>query len=150
MLVVCCGNADRGDDAAGPLVARRLRKVGIAACEHSGEALSLIDMWRGAGEVVLVDAVVTGKRCGSVSVWDPLAAPLAGPAALTSSHSLGLAAAVALARTMGWLPRRLTLYGIEARRFDLGRPPSNAVLRGVAEVARRIHEHSANQRGPAV
>jgi len=55
---------------------------------------------------------------------------------------MGLAEAIGLARAMGRLPRRLTLYGIEARRFDFGAPPSPAVLRGVAEAARRIHQYS--------
>ncbi len=150
MLVLGCGNACRSDDAAGLLVARRLREMGIDAREHDGEALSLIEEWRGADEVILVDAVVTGNRPGVVSVWDPLGTPPAGRPLLASSHSLGLAEAIALARTMGWLPRRLTLYGIEARRFDLGKPPSRSVLRGVEEAARRIHEHCTDQRGPAV
>src|ERR1035438_7426459 len=78
MLVLCCGHPDRGDDAAGPLVARRLRDKVIGAHEHAGDALSLIDAWQGADEAVLVDAVVTGKRPGTVSTWDALAAPLAG------------------------------------------------------------------------
>jgi hydrogenase maturation protease len=149
-MVICCGNPDRGDDAAGPLVARRLRELGIYAREHGGEALSLIEEWRGAAEVILVDAVVTGAPRGHVTVWDALAAPLGGNSMLRSSHSLGLADAVALARTLGWLPPRLTLYGIEACRFEVGEQPSNAVLRGVEQVARRIHEYCADQRRPAV
>jgi len=150
MLVLCCGNADRGDDGAGILAARRLREMGIDAREHDGEAVSLIEAWRGADEVMLVDAVVTGKRPGTVSVWDALDAPLSGRPLLSSSHALGLAEAVQLACTLGWLPRRLTLYGIEARQFEFGTQPSKAVLRGVERAARRIHEYCTHQRGPAV
>jgi len=158
MLVLCCGHPDRGDDAAGPLVARRLlemlpempREEGIDIREQNGDALSLIDAWQDADDVVLVDAVVTGKRPGTVSVWDALTAPLAGRPWVSSSHALGLAEAIALSRTMGALPRRLTLYGIEARRFKLGEPPSKAVLRGVERAARKVYEHCADQRRPAV
>ena len=150
MLVLCCGHPDRGDDAAGPLVARRLREKGIDVREHAGDALSLIDAWQGADEAVLVDAVVTGRCPGAVSVWDALAAPLAGRPRVGSSHALGLAEAIALSRTLGGLPRRLTLYGIEARRFELGKPPSKAVLRGVERAARRVYEHCVDQRRPAV
>jgi hydrogenase maturation protease len=141
MLVLCCGNPDRGDDAAGLLVARRLGELGVSAREHSGEALALIDAWRGADEVIIVDAVVTGKRRGTVSVFDVLTAPLAVRARSGGSHALGLAEAIALARAMKCLPRRLTLYGIEARRFDFAAPPSPAVLRGVAGAARLIHQY---------
>ena len=137
-LILCCGNPDRGDDAAGPLVARRLRKAGIDARECTGEALSLIEAWRGATEVILVDAVVTGGRPGHVTVWKPIAAPLPASPRSKPSHSLGLAEAVAMARTLGCLPPRLTLYGIEARQFNLGEPPSIAVLRGVDRVAQAL------------
>jgi hydrogenase maturation protease len=148
MLVLCCGNPDRGDDAAGLLVARRLRKLGIDCLEHSGEGLSLLEAWQGADEVVLVDAVVTGRPAGAVSVWDALAAPLAGWPLPGSSHALGLAEAVALGRVLGRLPRRVTLYGIEARRFELGKRPGRALLRGVVEVAKRIRADGADRRPP--
>lgn len=150
MLVLCCGHPDRGDDAAGPLVARRLREMGIDSREPGGDALSLMDAWQGADEAVLVDAVVTGRRAGAVSVWDALAAPLAGRPRVGSSHGLGLAEAIGLGRALGRTPRRLTLYGIEARRFELGEPPSKAVLRGVERAARRVYEHCVNQRRAAV
>lgn len=150
MLVLGCGNPDRGDDAAGPLVAGRLRAMGIDAREHSGDLLSFLDLWRGADEVILVDAVVTGRRSGALSIWDALAAPLAGRPRPGSSHGLGLAEAVGLARTLDCLPRRLTLYGIEARRFELGEPPSKAVLRGVERAVRKVYEYCADQRKPPV
>jgi len=149
MLVLGCGNPDRGDDAAGPLVARRLRQMTSDMVtdvgEHAGDALSLIDAWEGADEVVLVDAVVSGKRPGTVSIWDGLAAPLPGRPRISSSHALGLADAIALGRTVGRLPRRLTVYGIEARRFELGEPPSKPVLRGVERAARKLYEYCVAQ-----
>jgi hydrogenase maturation protease len=150
MLVLGCGNPDRGDDAAGPLVAQRLREMGIDARDHSGDALSLMDAWQDADEVLLVDAVVTGKRPGTVSVWDALAGPLVGQSRLGSSHAFGLAEAIALGRTLGNLPRSLTLYGIEAGRFELGKPPRKAVLRGVERVTRKIYEHCVDRRRTAV
>jgi len=150
MLVLGCGNPDRGDDAAGPLVAQRLRKMGIGARDHLGDALSLLDAWQGADDVVLVDAVVTGKRLGAVSVWDALTDRFNGQPRIASSHALGLAEAIALGRTLDCLPRRLMLYGIEARRFELGSHPSKAVLRGVERAARRIYEYCIDQGRPAV
>ncbi len=154
MLVLCCGHPDRGDDAAGPLVARRLREMppdkGIEVREQYGDALSLIDAWQGVDDVVLVDAAVTGKRPGTVSVWDALTAPVTGRTRMGSSHGLGLAEAIALSRTIGGLPRRLMLFGIEARRFELGEPPSKAVLRGVERAARKVYEYCVDPRRPAV
>src|SRR5690242_8645281 len=104
MLILGCGNPDRGDDAAGRLVARRLREFGVEARENSGDALDLLDSWQGAGEIILVDAVVTGRRPGTVSVWDALAAPPAIPSSLGASHAFGWPEAVGLARMLGTLP----------------------------------------------
>jgi len=137
-LVLGCGNPDRGDDAAGRLVARRLHELGIEAREHSGDALALLDAWQGADEVVVVDAVVTGRRPGTVSVWDALADLPRGQSRFNLSHGFGLAEAITLGRTLGNLPRVLTLYGIEAGRFELGAPPRKAVLLAVERVVRRI------------
>ena len=44
LLIIGCGNFDRGDDAAGLLVARRLHALGvdtlhIEIIEHSGESV---------------------------------------------------------------------------------------------------------------
>ena len=37
MLILGCGNPDRSDDAAGVLVVRRLRELGIHADEFGGD-----------------------------------------------------------------------------------------------------------------
>ena len=74
MLIACLGNEHRGDDGFGLLVARRLgagtRHVRVLA--HGGDALSLIDAWRGVDRVVIVDAIAAdlapgrypADRCG--------------------------------------------------------------------------------------
>ena len=87
MLIIGCGNRDRGDDGAGILVAERLRELGIEANTRSGEAVDLIEAWKSADDVIVVDAVVTGApvaRCrhGTVgSRWLP-SAQLLRPMAL--------------------------------------------------------------------
>jgi hydrogenase maturation protease len=141
VLIVGCGNTNRGDDAAGLLVARYLRTLGVQAQEQSGEALALIESWRGAPqeqEVILVDAVVIGALPGTVTVWDARTAPVIGDFFRCSTHSFGVAEAVELARILDLLPPRLLIYGIEASQFDVGSEPSPEVLRAVKEVAQRI------------
>ena len=43
-----------------------------------------------------------------------------------------------LARTLGWLPSHLRIYGIEGKRFAMGTQPSPAVLRGIQRTAQEI------------
>ena len=62
-LIIGMGNDYRSDDGVGRVVARRLRaesldEVGIL--EETVEGAALIEAWRGADFVILVDAVHSG------------------------------------------------------------------------------------------
>lgn len=137
MRIIGCGNPDRGDDAAGLLVARRLRELGFDAREESGEGLALIESWEGSEDVILIDAVMTGRPPGAVTVWDGGDAPLPAPQR-GSSHAFGVAEGVHLARALGRMPRRLRIYGIEGRRFEIGSTPSQEVIEAAMKLAGRL------------
>jgi hydrogenase maturation protease len=138
VLIVGCGNEDRCDDGAGVLVARRLRELGIDAREHGGEGLSLLEAFTGCERVVLVDATVSGQAPGTITLWDQNSGPLPAGQFQTSSHAFGVAEAVELARALERLPASITVYGIEAARFDTGGSPSPEVLAAVEQVAQEI------------
>ncbi len=133
VLVIGCGNPDRGDDAAGILVARRLRERGVKAREHVGDGLALIDLWSRAEYVILVDAVVTGAPPGTIKGCmgsDAVVVRSAG----TSSHSFDVANAIELARALDRLPNCLRIYGIEGNAFEPGAEPQPAVLAAVERI----------------
>ena len=140
MLVVGCGHPDCGDDAAGLLVARRLKQLGVNAVETSGEATSLMACWEAAADVLVVDTMLSGARPGSIQLWDARQVPLMREALRCSTHGLGVAEAVELARALGRLPKRLRICGIEGRRFEPGAAPSPEVLEAVEKASRRIAE----------
>lgn len=123
-----CGNLDRGDDAAGILVARHLRNAGVNALEHRGDGAALIESWSGWQAVVLIDAVVTGGVPGAINCWDAKQAPVTGDSFRSSTHAFSIAEALALARVLHRLPPRLLIYGIEGRTFDVGCAPSCEVV----------------------
>lgn len=142
-LVIGCGFEDRGDDAAGLLVARRLKQLGYEAREQSGEVAALLSAFEEAGggrTVILADAVRSGARPGTVLRWDAVANPLPRESFHRSVHGLGVAEAVELARALGKLPSRLLIYGIEGAEFEAGTGPGAAVLAGVEEAVCRILE----------
>jgi len=134
VLVIGCGNTDRGDDGAGILVARRLRESGVAVREHSGDGLALIDAWSQAEYVILIDAVLTGSPPGTISGCVGADAVLP-PSASISSHSFDLANAIELARALDRLPGSLKIYGIEASAFEPGTAPQPAVMAAAERVA---------------
>ena len=118
MLILGYGNDDRSDDAAGLVAARRLRSLGVDAVEFQSDALELMEVWSGHQKVMIIDAVVTGAEPGSVTIWEAHRTPLPPDRFPCSTHGLGLAEAVELARAMDRLPASLMIYGIEAIRFD--------------------------------
>ena len=129
-LVLGIGNLDRGDDAVGVLVARRLRALlppEIEVREASGEGAGLLDAWQGAEEVWLIDAVRPSGSPGRIYRLDVTTTPLPSDFFHYSTHAFGVAEAVELARVLGDLPRALFVYGIEAQSVRPGAPLSPAV-----------------------
>jgi hydrogenase maturation protease len=137
MRVFCCGNRDRGDDAAALLVAERLQRTGIDAEICEGDPLAIMDRWDAADDVIIVDAMVSGAAIGTVQVWElPLLVHFVGGNA--STHGLGVAEAIRLAGVLGRLPRRLRVYGIEGKQFHSGAGVSRKIQQAVERVARQI------------
>jgi hydrogenase maturation protease len=140
VLVVGVGRLDRGDDAAGRLAVRRLRGrvgAGVDLVEVDGEMTGLLEAWQGAGVVIVVDAVRGGAPPGTLVRLDATREPLPATAA-DSSHGLGLAEAIGLARTLGRLPRRLIVHGIEGARFEAGAALSPEVAAGLDALAEQV------------
>lgn len=144
-LVLGVGNRDRGDDAVGPIVADVMAGRWPGALEVvvvEGDLSTLALRWRPEHRVVVVDAMVSGAEPGTaVAVeWPPAAT--AGPAGVgaspTSTHSIGLAAALELARLLGRLPAALTVVGVEGAGFDLLAPLSPAVAAAVEPVVAQV------------
>ncbi len=134
MKVIGLGNDWRGDDGAGPEAARRLGGQVL-----SGEPVGLVEALESADEVVLVDALSSGAPAGTVHAFEAGSEPL--PVRLfgsPSTHALGLAEAVELARSLGRLPRRVLVYGIEGAGFGYGRGLSPEVERAVARVVEEV------------
>jgi hydrogenase maturation protease len=140
-LVIGIGHPNRGDDAIGRIVARRLRSRvpdGVEVLEAEGEASRLLELLAEADAVYIVDAAVSGAPAGTISRLDPIEAALPRNLLALSSHGLGLVEAVELARALGSLPRRLVIYAIEGEGFAPGAPLSPAVATAGVEVEERI------------
>ncbi len=137
-LAVGLGSPDRGDDAVGPAVVEQLgrRRLPGVRLTVTPSPSRLLDLWVGCSPVVIVDAVLTGRRpAGSVDVRDLRARPLPLRAGPGGTHGLGLADVVELARTLGRLPDRLVLVTVEATDFAPGAPPSPAVAAAIPAAA---------------
>ena len=140
-LIIGIGNRFRGDDAAGPCVIDRLNSDpirGAVVLESSGEIAELIEKWDKADLVFVADAVSSGSPAGTIHRFEVNREPLPVSAFQTSTHAFSLAEAVELARTLGRLPQRLVVYGIEGNDFGHGCDLSGPVTMAIETVASRI------------
>lgn len=119
-LVVGVGNRSRGDDSVGPRVvdAVQARLAHVATYLAHGDLSDLVMRWDLEEHVIVVDAMVSGRPPGSIVEVDALAERLRIDDDLLSSHGVGLAEAVELARALDRLPARLTILAVEAEQFE--------------------------------
>ena len=143
-LIIGCGNLLRGDDAAGPVLVRRLWDRGLpegVRCADGGTGgMDVVFQMRGVPEVILVDACRTGAEPGAIFEvpGDEVAnlPPLAG----INLHAFRWDHALAFAR---WLlregrPERVSAILIEGATFDVGAALSPAVDRAIDAVVDRL------------
>jgi hydrogenase maturation protease len=140
-LVIGVGNPNRGDDGLGLEAAQRLRAIGLdgaSILESGGDAAGLMAAWQGFERVILLDAASNGGVPGEVRRLDASREPLPVSLLHASSHALGVAEAVELARSLGSLPAAVIVYAVEAGGFEAGAPLSREAKAGVCEAVARV------------
>lgn len=143
VLVIGWGNEDRGDDAAGRVVARRLHEGhldGVRVLVESCEGAALIDAWRNAPFVILIAAVYSTETPGTIHRIDARSEPVITPFSRYSSRAFCLAETVELARAVNQLPARFILFGIVGKSFEGGTGLSPAVEAAVEQVTQRVRQ----------
>lgn len=146
-LVIGVGNDYRGDDAIGLLVARRIRDLqlpDVQVIESDGECAKLMESWKGAEKVILIDAVHSGAAPGTIHRVTVHEEELPVTWRHGSTHAFGVAEAIALSKAMQRLPRRIIVFGVEARSFVLGEPLSDEVTNALKELSHRVQQEVTN------
>lgn len=142
-LILCIGigNEYRTDDALGLLIAREVQSrhlPGIKCVEATGEGTALMTAWAGYETVFLIDAVLSGNRPGTL-----YRLPVHNHHVPTgffhySTHAFSVAEAIELARTLGQLPPRLIIFGIEGKNFSAGIGLSSEVRAVIPDMVKQI------------
>jgi len=126
-LLIGIGNKFAGDDAFGSLLAEAFFQKslpGVTVKILSGEAGELIEAWGGYQLVIVVDAVFSGAEIGHFFKLKAGKQKIKGAIFSCSTHAFGLAEAVEIAASLGLLPPKLLIFGIEGRDFQSGFPLS--------------------------
>ena len=140
-VVIGIGNRLRGDDAAGVVVAEQLRPrvrdgVEVVSCDE--EPSRLMEAWEGAESVLLVDTVSSGSPPGTLHRVEVGEQAVPARTFRSSTHAIGIADTIELARALGRLPRRVRIYGIEAGGFTTGAALTPAVESAVAFLVKDV------------
>ncbi len=141
VLIAGLGNDLRHDDGVGPAVALKVAHAagpGVTVLVNAREPADLIEVWRDADVAIVVDAMEAGLAPGSTRRLDAAALAGSGFPASASSHLLPLSHVVELARTLGALPGRLLVFGVQGSAFGPGEGLSPEVQQAVDLVAAEI------------
>jgi hydrogenase maturation protease len=116
-LVLGMGNPILSDDGLGLEVARRLRGLpmpdGVEIAESEVGGLRLLELLRGYGKAILVDALKTGRPAGEIVRLD--ANDFRGGHRWGSAHSIHLGTALELGEELGYtMPAECVVYAVEA------------------------------------
>jgi hydrogenase maturation protease len=141
-LLIGLGAPDRGDDAAGLIVAARLRfrlEGRARVVEGCADALALVALLEDAPRVVVVDALrLPDAAAGTISEFDLTRPPPPAAPARVSGHGDALGGAWQLVTALRSAPDVFRLVGVVGRDFRLGAPlswPVRGALDRLAEAA---------------
>jgi hydrogenase maturation protease len=145
IVLLGIGNDYRRDDGVGLVVVRHLQAKAMphVTIIESRDGLAALASCREADLVIVVDAVSSGAEPGTIFRLSAHAEPIPAQLCQRSTHTLGVAEAIELARALHQLPRRLIVYGIEGERFEAGAGLSAAVAQAVPEIIERIAQEVA-------
>jgi len=148
-LCIGIGNDYRHDDGVGLYVARLLREQNLpdtVVIEHGGDGISLLELIAGADAdaVILIDAISSGAAPGTLVQFAAHEHPLPARCFAHSSHAVGVAEAVELARVLGNLPRCCLVYGIEGACFVAGVGLTPVVEQAARDLAAAIEQKRRN------
>lgn len=148
-VVIGVGNRARGDDAAGHEVVAQLRgrlRPEVELVEEDGESLAILARLEGVSAACLIDACASGAPPGTVHRFDVVASRLPQRLRACSTHGLGVAEALELARALGTLPDSCILYAIEGASYELGAPLSAPVRAAVGALVEHLAAELAQSR----
>lgn len=123
------------------MVAELLRRglpAGMEAVDGGTGGLDLLHLMEGWDRVVIVDAAELGRRPGEFLRFTPEDVHLVGSLVSLSSHSAGLADALALARALGRPLPEIVIYGVQPERMDWEEGLSPAVEAALPRLVEEI------------
>jgi hydrogenase maturation protease len=141
ILVIGIGNVYRSDDGVGIATVGQLKDrlpSHVRVLEETGEGTELVEAWKDATSVILIDAVRSGAPAGTIHRFDARTHKIPAELFRCSSHAFSVAEAIELARALNQLPRHLIVYGVEGQNFEAGEGLSRLVEEAISVVVSQV------------
>ncbi len=145
-LIIGCGNLLRGDDAAGPVLIRRMWDRGLPDDVHCADGgtggMDVAFQMRSVPHVILVDACQSGSEPGTMFEVPGEEVEQLPPIDGINLHAFRWDHAIAFGR---WLlkddyPDRVTVFLVEGETYEVGQELSPAVDQALDKLVDRIFE----------
>ena len=141
-LVVGVGNLFRGDDAIGPVVAdkiKRLKLPDVKVVVSNGDLTDLAFDFKKCELLIIIDSVSAGASPGTIYRLFPLDEVNAiQMEEKFSTHALGIKDCLKVLREIQMLPDRVIIYGIEGADFRIGKGLSSPVAASLDRLSEEI------------
>jgi len=140
--VIAVGNPLYGDDGVGAAVLAKLGEEnilpGAELVDVHTDALAIIDHFTADDLHVIIDAAKMGEQPGRVVRFTPDEVRLRIEWDHLSIHGFGLAETFSIAESIGEMPERVVIIGVEPETIQIDRGLTDAVAAAVPEVIATI------------
>lgn len=143
IIVIGIGNENRSDDGVGIAIADKIKDMNLPNVYvdyECRECSGLIDKWKNADTVILIDAAISRKvPPGFIHRFD-LCKDTLPPTIFTrySTHAFSIVDTIRLAHSLEQLPPRVIVYAIECKSFGRGKGLTADVTNAVSIAADKI------------
>lgn len=142
VLIIGIGNEYRNDDGIGLLIAKEIKERQIPFVivkENYGDFTEMIELWRNFKNVILIDAVSSGAKPGTLYEFDLKEARQLFDERLNRFvHGFSFNKAIKLAEILNALPEKLMVFGVEGENFNYGQNISFNIKKSQSELVDRI------------
>ncbi len=142
MTIIGVGNLLLKDEGVGVRVARELRKrilpPEVEVFDGGVGGIALLDYFRGDSRLLLIDAAEMRMKPGAVFRFTPREIKDLGHGVKFSTHDVGLAEVLKLARALGLCPDQVEIIGIQPQEISWGEKLSPAVQASLPQVVELI------------
>jgi hydrogenase maturation protease len=142
IVIIGVGNLLLKDEGVGVQVAEELKKKelpeGVEVYDGAVEGIGLLDFFRQASQVLLIDAAEMNLKPGAVVRFTPAEVRSKKSVPRFSLHDIGLLEVLELARILGASPPEVIIFGIQPKEITWGMELSAEVQASVPQVVALI------------